>query len=372
VAAARARDLVVVAAAKTWTRAAATIRGWITFGFNAGQYGPIVNAADLTNALKPLAKSVLKTAHDATFLIGKNGHIAGVTASTTGQSLDVPGTLAAINTALAARAAGNASVGGNVTASVKVTVPKLTTDVARQSAPLMKAISSWTTFYNPSPAFNGNGANIAIPAQTISGTIVAPGQWFSFWKTVGDITVAKGYRLGGAIVDGHTVEGKTIGGGICSTSTTLFNAALRAGFQMGARKNHFYYISRYPVGLDATVFISDGGGSQDMTWRNDTAYPVLIKATTSFGVVKFTLYSVPNGRRVSLTRPIVTNVLGTTTIFEKTSSLPHGRTSQIEFPATGFDAQVTRTVRDASGKIVHRDTFYSHYARVVGVILVGQ
>jgi vancomycin resistance protein YoaR len=183
--------------------------------------------------------------------------------------------------------------------------------------------------------------------------------------------VAKGYRLGGAIVDGHTVEGKTIGGGICSTSTTLFNAALRAGFQMGARKNHFYYISRYPVGLDATVFINDGGGAQDMTWRNDTPYPVLIKATTTFGVVKFTLYSVPNGRRVSLSRPIVTNVRPTTTIFEKTSSLPTGRTTQIEFPATGFDAQVTRTVRDASGKIIHRDTFYSHYARVVGVILVG-
>ena len=40
---------------------------------------------------------------------------------------------------------------------------------------------------------------------------------------------------------------------MCSSSTTLFNAALRAGLQMGARSNHKYYINRYPLGLDATV-----------------------------------------------------------------------------------------------------------------------
>jgi vancomycin resistance protein YoaR len=207
--------------------------------------------------------------------------------------------------------------------------------------------------------------------MTSSGTVVAPGQWFSYWKAVGEVTLAKGYKLGGAIIGGRSVEGKTIGRGICSSSTTLFNAALRAGLQMGARKNHYYYISRYPKGLDATVFKSDGGGEQDMTFRNDTPYPILIKATARPGVITFTLYSVPNGRKVTLTKPIVTNYRTSTTIVEHSASLRKGVTQQIEYRADGFDASVTRYVKDASGKLIHTDTFYSHYGRVVGIIVVG-
>ena len=139
----------------------------------------------------------------------------------------------------------------------------------------MRAISSWTTYYAPGP-HNGNSANITIPAMAIDGTVVAPGAKFDFWKAVGDVSLAKGYKLGGAIINGHSVEGKTIGGGICSTSTTLFNAALRAGLETGARANHYYYISRYPLGLDATVW-QDGSAVQNMTFTNDTAYPILIR-----------------------------------------------------------------------------------------------
>ena len=77
---------------------------------------------------------------------------------------------------------------------------------------------------------------------------------------------------GGAIINGRSTQGVAIGGGICSTSTTIFNAALRAGLEMGIRLNHFYYIDRYPDGLDATVSIMDGW-AQDMTFRNDTEQP---------------------------------------------------------------------------------------------------
>ena len=190
------------------------------------------------------------------------------------------------------------------------------------------------------------------------------------WKTVGDVTLAKGYKLGGAIINGHSVEGKTIGGGICSTSTTLFNAALRAGLEMGARKNHYYYISRYPKGLDATVF-QDGGSVQNMTFTNDTPYPILIRTYARPGIVKFTLFSVPTGRTVSLSTPIVKNYIKGFTMVEYT--LPKGSASkQIEYQADGQDTWVTRTVRDRNGKIIHVDTFFSHYARMIGIILKGK
>ncbi len=280
-------------------------------------------------------------------------------------------TAEAIIESLAKRAAGGRPIIEPVSAALVFKQPNLTTEVAQKSAPLMRMISSWTTYYVSGP-HNGYGANISIPALTISGTVVAPGQWFSFWRTVGDVSVARGYKLGGAIVDGHSVEGHTIGGGICSCSTTLFNAALRAGFQMGARKNHFYYISRYPKGLDATVYISDGGGAQDMTWRNDTPYPVLIKAYAVPGIVRFMLYSVPNGRKVSFTSPTVRNYQSSTTVVQYTTSLRPGVRSQVEYEAAGFDCWVTRTVRDRNGRVIHSNTYYSHYARVVGLILVGR
>ena len=71
---------------------------------------------------------------------------------------------------------------------------------------------------------------------------------------------------------------------------------------MGARRNHYYYIDRYPLGLDATVFDQRFGRSQTMSWTNDTDYPVLIRGYKirkgSSGYVRFELYSVPTGRTV--------------------------------------------------------------------------
>jgi len=364
-----AQNLVVTSGSTKWTLPAATIRGWITFAGEGESYAATVDTSKVAAALKPLSKKVAHPVKDATFLLSKSGAIVGVTASSVGTTLDVNGTAATVAAALQARVTGQPAP-VSVTASLNAVQPKLTTAQAQKSAPLMKKISSWTTYYGVGP-HNGFGANITIPAKAISGTVVAPGQWFSFWKTVGDVTLAKGYKLGGAIVDGHSVEGKTIGGGICSTSTTLFNAALRAGFQTGARKNHYYYISRYPKGLDATVYISDGGGEQDMTWKNNSPYPVLIKAYAVPGIVRFTLYSIPNGRKVSISPAVVKNYLPSTTVYEHTTSLKPGHTEQTEYEAAGFDSWVTVTVRDKNGKVISKKTYYSHYARVVGVILVG-
>src|SRR4029079_9198577 len=90
-------------------------------------------------------------------------------------------------------------------------------------------------------------------------------------------TRAPGFAQGAAVIDGKPEPQGALAGGICSCSTTLFNAALRAGYEMGARRNHYYYIDRYPLGLDATVCKSGSGSTQDMTWTNDTRYPVLIR-----------------------------------------------------------------------------------------------
>ena len=209
----------------------------------------------------------------------------------------------------------------------------------------MRKISTWTTYFQVYER-NNFGANIWIPALTIDGYVVGPREKFDFWDAVGPVSRAKGYGLGGAIINGRTEPQGALAGGICSCSTTLFNAALRAGYDMGARRNHYYYIDRYPIGLDATVFKSGSGSTQTVSWTNDTDYPVLIRGykirSGSRGYVRFDLYSVPTGRKVSIGAPVIRNIRRASDTVQYTSSLAPGSSKRIEFPVDG--KQVWRTV----------------------------
>jgi vancomycin resistance protein YoaR len=337
-----------------------------------GGVTPIVDIAGLDPVLSSISKKVERTPKNASYLTGSNGRIVGVTAGHNGRRMLVEETRALVVDALMARMDGSAA-SKEIEPVVQARRPRLTTDEAEKAAPLMRRISTWTTWF-PIGEKNGFGANIWLPAQFINGYVVAPGETFSFWKAVGPVTRARGFRQGGAIIDGRTQPQGALAGGICSCSTTLFNAALRAGFKMGARRNHYYYIDRYPIGLDATV-LKSGSSVQDMTWTNDTKYPVLIRGINTRsggkGFVRFDLYSVPNGRKVSISRATVKNVLPGRDSVQYTSGLAPGRSQRIEWPVDGKDVWVTVTVREGS-RVISRRTYYSHYARITGIVLIGR
>jgi vancomycin resistance protein YoaR len=349
------------------------LRSWTTFVLKVdGTYAPVVDTAELNSALTKLAKSVDRAPVNASFKT-KGGRITGVTPSKTGYALDVDATLARVEATLAARYAGAAAL--TVEPALTVTAPVLTTAQAEEARPRMKKLSSWTTYF-PISEKNGFGANIWIPARLIDGYVVPPRGTFDFWDAVGPVTREKGYKDGGAIINGRTEPQGALAGGICSCSTTLFNAALRAGYQMGARRNHYYYIDRYPLGLDATVFISASGSKQTMSFTNDTDYPILIRGfgyrKGNAGYVRFEIHSVPHGRKITFSKPIVKNVRQATDTVQYTSSLPPGTSKRIEYPVDGKQVTVTRTVRDRSGNVIHTDTYFSNYARITGITLVGK
>jgi vancomycin resistance protein YoaR len=350
----------------------ARIRKWVSFGVDeSGTYAPQVDTSPLPKELKKLAKKVNVAARSASFKT-RGAKITGVIPSREGKAMDVDATAAEIEALLAGRAAGSADA-KQMKAVMTVLRPKLTTSQAREVIPNMRKVSEWTTYF-PIAEKNGFGANIWIPAMDLDGHVVAPGDTFDFWKSIGPVTRAHGYRQGGAIINGRTELQGALAGGICSTSTTLFNAALRAGYEMGARRNHYYYIDRYPLGLDATVFKS-GSSTQTMEFTNDTRYPILIRAykirNGSSGYVKFALYSVPTGRKVSFSRPIVKNFRPASDTIQYTSSLPKGAAERVEFPVDGKQVWVTRTVRKG-GKVIHKETYFSNYARITGITLVGR
>ena len=367
-----ALDLAIVEGEESWTIPAATVRSWISFNTTRdGTYEPNVDPAKLEAHLSALAKEIDHRAQNASFKLS-GSKITGVVASRNGRSLDVPLTTARVTELLTARAGG--AVVAQVAPKLSSTAPSLTTEEAQAVIPKMTKISSWTTYF-PISERNHFGANIWIPATDIDGTVVAPGEKFDFWNAVGPITRARGYGDGGAIINGKTEPQGALAGGICSNSTTLFNAVLRAGYEMGSRRNHFYFIDRYPAGLDATVFKSGSGSVQTMSWTNDTDYPVLIRGYKiregSKGYVRYDIYSVPTGRKVVISNPTIKNIRRATDTVQYTSSLAPGASKRIEYPVDGKDVWRTVTVYQG-GKVIHQKTYYSHYSRITGVTLVGR
>ena len=368
-----ARDVTLADGKESWTIPGSTVRSWISFAATPdGRYVPVVAQDAAAPALTALTKAINRDPTDASFLMGRDNTVVGVVAGKDGRTIDVAGTSALVAQAVLARAADAAPAQPPpVPLALTIVAPKLTTAQAQLTAPLMKQISTWTTYYQPGPS-NGYGANITIPTRTIDGYVVAPGAVFDFWQAIGVVSAATGYRPGGAIINGKSEPTGALAGGICSCSTTLFNAAARAGLEILSRVNHYYYIDRYPLGLDATVFESDSGSVTTMSFRNDTPYPILIRGYTLAGAVKFSLFSVPTGRQVTFSQPIVTNRNPGVETTEYTTSIPAGTTKRLEYPTIGMRVSVTRTVTDAAGVVIHQDVFNSNYARVDGLTLIGR
>jgi vancomycin resistance protein YoaR len=351
----------------------AELRGWLSFQKTAdGGYRPFVNTSSLTGLVTDMATKVDREPVNATF-VTTSGLVTDIVPSKDGYKLDVAATVAQVQQLLVDRADGAETT--EIVPVLAVTPPALTTAQATAAAPLMVKISEWKTYF-PIGEKNGFGANIWIPALEIDGYVVGPHETFDFWNAIGPVTRERGYRDGGAIINGRTEPQGALAGGICSCSTTLFNAALRAGFEMNARRNHYYYIDRYPLGLDATVFISASGSVQTMSWTNDTDYPVLIRGYKikqgGRGYVKFELYSVPSGRTVVIGVPTVKNIKPASDTTQPTNTLAAGVRKRIEYPVDGKQVWRTVTVYNADGTILRQKTYYSNYSRVTGIVLIGQ
>src|SRR5205085_6226698 len=88
--------------------------------------------------------------------------------------------------------------------------------------------------------------NVHLMADFIDGTVIEPGEVFSFNRVVGPRTSARGFLEGQEIIGSLVLP--SIGGGVCQTATTLFNDAFESGLPVLERHNHNLYLSHYPLG----------------------------------------------------------------------------------------------------------------------------
>ena len=210
---------------------------------------------------------------------------------------------------------------------LKITKPKVA--VKDLGDKLFKqTLANYTTIYD---AGNYNRShNIALAAKTINGTILLPGETFSYNGILGNTNKAKGYKVGTAYVGGKVVE--SYGGGICQVSSTLYNAILYANLEVVERYNHSYVVNYVPAGRDATVAY----GGKDFKFKNTRNYPIKIVASAKNGVVSITIKGIKEEKEYEVV--LTSTVLSTTpnqTVYENNSSLAEGTEKVIQKGYTG-------------------------------------
>lgn len=125
--------------------------------------------------------------------------------------------------------------------------------------------------------------NLRLACEAINGTVLDPGESFSFNQTVGQRTSAKGYKT--APADASAKGETTLGGGISQVSSTLYYAALLSELEITSRRPNTFAPNFIDFGFDAAV----SWDLYDFTFRNNLGYPIRIDAQVSGGYVRISI-----------------------------------------------------------------------------------
>lgn len=158
----------------------------------------------------------------------------------------------------------------------------INTTEASELERIKRQIGSYSTSF--SSGDSGRNHNILLSSNSIDGKLVMPGEVFSFNDATGLRDRANGYRESIVIVNKKPVLG--IGGGVCQTSSTLYNALSSTGIEIVERHNHSLPVGYVPLGQDATV----ADYSLDFRFRNNFDYPIFIKSDIVGNTVQIRIY----------------------------------------------------------------------------------
>lgn len=184
---------------------------------------------------------------------------------------------------------------------LKVLYPSVTTNMLGSEA-FPNLLSQYSTSY--STRDQKRTTNLRLAANKINGTVLMPGETFSYNKVVGERTIAAGYQEAPIYVSGKVVDG--LGGGICQITTTLYNAVVYANLDIVERSNHQFVPSYAPASRDATVVY----GSIDFKFKNNRNYPIKIVCSVQNGIANFQIYGLKTDNDYEVT--ISNRVTGTT------------------------------------------------------------
>jgi vancomycin resistance protein YoaR len=297
----------------------------------------------LAKVVRPRLGKWIQRAHNAHFLV--RGAKVSVAPSKPGRDVDPAQLTSAITAAAKTGQAAQVELGARQ--------PDLTTAKAHALG-INEKLTAFTTDMGVSSSNRIH--NVHLMADYIDGTVIQPGEVFSFNDVVGPRTSERGFLEGQMIIGSLVLP--SIGGGVCQTATTLFNDAFEIGLPILERTNHNLYLSHYPLGRDATV----SWGGPDFKFKNDLKHGILIKTSYTDSTLTFTFYGTSEHRRVVAKASSQTKWTGPSMNYAVDPNAPRGSAKVVNGTGEkGFDVSVDRTVYDASGKELRHDTFKSHY-----------
>jgi vancomycin resistance protein YoaR len=315
----------------------------VRFEPKAGVVNVVLDPAGIDRKLHPLVKPFTRKPEDATFRV--SGDRAYVIKAKNGTTLDVKGAQGAIYEA------GNGPGRRLAVLGLTPLAPALTTKDAKALG-ISERISTFTTDMGVSSP--NRIWNVHLLGNYLEGTIVKAGETFSYNEVVGPRTIERGFREGQMIFGGVLIP--SIGGGVCQTATTIFNAAFEAGLPVSERHNHSWYISHYPMGRDATV----SWEGPDLVFKNDLKHAILIDVSYTDTTFTISFYGTKQGRKVTSTTADPTKYTQPKMQYAIDPTAAPGSKTVVAGGGPGFDTNVHRKVYE-HGKLVREDDFFTRY-----------
>ncbi len=241
------------------------------------------------------------------------------------------------------------------TIPLKITKPKKTINNLGEEA-FPDLLATFSTRFDGSN-YNRN-TNIKLAAKKVNGTVILPGEKFSFNTIVGSRTIEAGFKEGTAYVGGKVVP--DVGGGVCQVSSTIYNTALLANMQIVERSNHMFTTGYVAASRDATVYY----GSLDFVFKNSRKYPIKMVASANGGLCKVSIYGIKEEKEYEVTiQSKITSYINPTTIYKEDPTLEEGKEIVEQTAITGCRSEGYKILK-LNGKIVSqtllsKDTYKS-------------
>lgn len=241
-----------------------------------------------------------------------------------------------------------------------ISVPEITLEKLGKEA-FPELLGTFSTTYNTE---NKNRVtNLELASEKVDGTIILPGEIFSYNKIVGERTIAKGYKEAAVYSGGKVVDG--IGGGICQLSSTLYNAVIYANLEITSRSNHRFLTSYVTAGRDATV----SWGTIDFCFRNTRSYPIKIVSSVKNGVVTTEVYGIKEKKEYEVViENTITEILPYTINYIKDNNIAQNQEEIKQYGANGAKSVTYKILKyngiEVSKTLLSNDT-YSPLERII-------
>ena len=278
----------------------------------------------------------LKAIYDQIFVEMKNPELSAdgsIKEGVTGVSFDL---------AAAEKLVRSAQVGETVRIPLVFTEPELKPEDLKTL--LFRDVLAECTTYIHGTWNRWNNINLASAA--INGTVLNPGEVFSFNAVVGERTYEKGYADATAYIGGRSVP--DVGGGICQVASTLYACVLYADLEEVERENHMFEVEYHMLGIDATVAWPD----VDYKFRNSSDYPIRIESVVDGDYITMRLYGTKtNDNYVKLDYEVI-SVTDFDTIRKPDPSIPAGTTEVESYGHTGYVVDTYKYIYNGDGELI--------------------